>query len=132
MSEKRWLHDLVQFSKAEDKNPMSSIRFLQEEMNETIEAHAAWSKSQSTQDAEEIIDGFCDCAFVALSGLRKALGELGIEDSRQEELMHEAMARVCTANLNKLGPDGQFIKNEVGKITKPEGWQAPKFNDFFE
>jgi hypothetical protein len=84
------------------------------------------------------LDGFADSAFVALSGLRKTLREvkipsvldpksnLGIPEDSIEAALNEIMDAVCTANLAKVGKDGQFLKDKSGKIKKPEGWVDPK------
>ena len=40
----------------------------------------------------------------------------------------EACARLCAANFAKA-PDGVLIKNEAGKIMKPQGWQPAQFGD---
>lgn len=37
----------------------------------------------------------------------------------------EAFRRVADNNMSKVGPDGKVVKNEDGKIIKPEGYQKP-------
>lgn len=40
-----------------------------------------------------------------------------------------AFNRIHDANMRKLGPDGKPIRNEWGKIVKPEGWTPAKLDD---
>lgn len=43
-----------------------------------------------------------------------------------------ALIEVCRANDAKRGPDGQLHRNEAGKITKPDGWEAPDLSHFIQ
>lgn len=45
------------------------------------------------------------------------------------EVFHEAFSRVHGANMRKLGPDGNPIVDERGKVRKPEGWTAADLSD---
>lgn len=70
------------------------------------------------RDIPEVVDGFLDIAYVAMTG---AIRVAGAEKAR---LCWEA---ICDANLAKVdGRHGPKIQNpETGKIEKPEGWTAP-------
>jgi NTP pyrophosphatase (non-canonical NTP hydrolase) len=41
----------------------------------------------------------------------------------------EILKRVWATNLAKLGPNGECIRREDGKILKPAGWEPPQFGD---
>lgn len=71
------------------------------------------------RDIPEVVDGFLDIAYVAMTG---AIRVVGAEKAR---LCWEA---ICDANLAKVdGRHGPKIQNpETGKIEKPEGWEAPR------
>lgn len=70
------------------------------------------------EDLVEILDGFIDTAYVALTG---AIRAVGYDKARL------AWDAVVDANLAKV--DGRHgpvvIDNSTGKILKPEGWTAP-------
>lgn len=70
------------------------------------------------RDIPEVVDGFLDIAYVAMTG---AIRVAGAEKAR---LCWEA---ICDANLAKVdGRYGPVVRDEeTGKILKPEGWIAP-------
>lgn len=131
-----WLTNLNQFSKAEDPNPFSSVNFLFEELRETERALVAAEFASGA--LINVVDGFADSAFVSLSGLRKTLLEIEIPskvdigsimtipEDKVEAVMVGIMDIVTEANLAKVGPDGEFLRDENGKITKPKGWTPPE------
>lgn len=137
-TESIWLNTLLAFSKAENQDPQSSIALLWEETKETSDAHLErhivnrggiyvseeLRKAKHYDLTAEILDGFADVAFVALSGMRKTLVESGVPECRVEETIHKIMKTVCAANLSKLS-GGKFIKDENGKIQKPKGFVPP-------
>lgn len=129
MSKSTWLTKLCKFSQAEDQNPFSSVNFLFEEARETERAMAR------EINIIDIIDGFADSAFVSLSGLRKTLKhvevpgkltDLVIPEEDIEKCISEIMETVCEANLAKTDEKGEFLRDENGKVTKPEGWTPPE------
>jgi len=61
-----------------------------------------------------MLDGCIDLAWVAL-GLAYSIG--GDPEC--------AALKVIKANLAKVGPDGKMLRDENGKVRKPEGWTAP-------
>ena len=69
-------------------------------------------------DMPEVLDGFIDTAYAALTG---AIRVVGVDKAKA------AWDAVVDANLSKV--DGRYgapiINPETGKIGKPEGWIAP-------
>lgn len=69
-------------------------------------------------DHAEVLDGFIDIAYAALTG---AVRVAGVDKAKA------AWDAVVDANLSKV--DGRYgppiINPETGKIGKPEGWIAP-------
>lgn len=43
--------------------------------------------------------------------------------------LDEALNRVHVSNMSKLGPDGQPIRREDGKVLKGPNYQPPNLND---
>jgi predicted HAD superfamily Cof-like phosphohydrolase len=104
-------------------------KLIHEEAQETCEALYQYMKLLYTdqdelqKDAEqatrkEVLDGLCDVLVVAI-GTALALG-LDIE---------EAMERVHTSNMSKLGADGRPIYRKDGKIMKGPDYKEPDFDD---
>ena len=69
-------------------------------------------------DGAEIVDGFLDTAYAAMTGAIRKAG------AKKARLCWEA---ICDANLAKVdGRYGPVVRDEnTGKILKPEGWTAP-------
>ena len=66
-----------------------------------------------------MLDADIDLAWVTIgSALSQGADVLG------------AMREVARANLDKIGPDGSVIKDENGKVRKPEGWRGPDISPF--
>lgn len=99
VSGKPWLgdSDLQEFRKA----------LVWEEVHELQEAY-------DEDDLAGVVDAYCDIAVVALGGLIAHAG-----DQAAEELFQD----VLNANLSKVA--GEVIRDENGKILKPEGWEPP-------
>lgn len=87
------------------------IARVHEEIQETTEALLY-------KDTAEVVDGFIDIAYVALTGAIRVAGNKKAE---------EAWDAVVDANLAKVdGRHGDVVRDpETGKILKPEGWTAP-------
>lgn len=98
-----------------------TIDFLNEEVSETKQAIAE-------DDFAEIIDGFGDVAFVALNGIYKTFRLRGQNHDSARTSAEEVMRRICSANLGKKQSDGTILYKN-GKVQKPEGWTAPKYDD---
>lgn len=62
----------------------------------------------------EVLDGICDGIWVRI-GLALSIC-LPMTDGWDE---------VTRSNLAKLLPDGTVMRNEAGKVMKPEGWKPP-------
>ncbi len=93
-----------------------------EELRETERAYV------SAANETEIVDGYCDLAFVALNGIYKTFRYLGQTHEQAVENAEESLRRVCAANSSKK-IDGQVTKNANGKVIKPEDFQPPTFWD---
>lgn len=128
-----FIHKATEFSRDFEVNPkladgvegtallQKTMNFLEEEVRETIEAIAE-------SDLPEIIDGFGDVAFIALNGIYKTFRFEGSTHEEATTAIHEVMHRICDANLGKKQADGS-IKYVNGKVVKPEGWTAPRYDD---
>lgn len=98
-----------------------TMEFLQEEVRETVQAI-------HDNDAQEILDGFGDIAFIALNGIYKEFRTAGDSHTEAKVKTYEVIKRICYANLSKKHPDGSIIYAN-GKVQKPEGWQPPYYDD---
>lgn len=94
---------------------------VDEEVTETFDAagmNGYLEHGSIAIDHAEVLDGFIDTAYVALTG---AIRVVGVEKATA------AWDAVVDANLSKV--DGRFgppiINPVTGKIGKPEGWIAP-------
>lgn len=70
------------------------------------------------RDPVEILDALADVQYV----LYGCALDAGLD-------VDAAFERVHKSNMAKLGPDGKPIKDEFGKVRKPEGWQPPDLKD---
>ena len=77
-----------------------------EEMKDAIES----------MNQVEMLDAAADIIFV-LAGI--------IEKAGLGEYMDEVMAEVLRSNNTKISPDGEVVRDENGKIGKPEHYRAP-------
>lgn len=115
----------------------SAFNYMDEETRETKEAYGKLSESDQdpeapSKDAEEVLDGFLDTAFVSLAGAYKFFRLHGHNAAESQKRVNEAMLRVCNANLKKEHPTDGIVRNDVGKVQKPEGWQEPRFADLLK
>lgn len=81
--------------------------FIQEEVDEMWEAYR-------NNDPVAFVDAIVDLQYF-LYGTALALG-IPLE---------EAFLEVHESNMAKRNADGTVTRNELGKVQKPEGWQAP-------
>lgn len=106
VSGKPWLgdSDLQEFRKA----------LVWEEVHELQEAY-------DEGDLAGVVDAYCDIAVVALGGLIAHAGAPAAEELFQD---------VLNANLSKVA--GEVIRDENGKILKPEGWEPPATQEILD
>lgn len=105
-----------------------TLDFIFEEVRETERAVARYNQAHELSDLEEIIDGFGDVAFIAINAVYKSFRLLNGQDTEQAKAnTFEVLNRITKANFAKLH-DGKVVKVN-GKVTKPEGWQAPTYGD---
>ena len=69
-----------------------------------------------SMDQVEMLDAAADIIFV-LAGI--------IEKAGLGEYMDEVMSEVLRSNNTKISPDGEVVRDENGKIGKPEHYRAP-------
>lgn len=86
-----------------------------EENNETLEA---WEDENKV----EILDGLCDQLYVLLGSILT----YGMQD-----IFIKAFARVCDNN-NSKAVDGKVIRNDEGKILKPDGFVPVDLSDLIK
>ena len=98
------------------KTCLSRVQFLTEEVAEL--AHAL-----GCGDLEKTLDALIDIQYF-LSGTVIACG--------MQDVFVEAFQRVHRANMAKLGRDGRPIRDESGRVVKPEGWQPPDLSSLVE
>jgi predicted HAD superfamily Cof-like phosphohydrolase len=104
-------HDKFQFSIPTKPTllPMERVetraKWLSEEIEELVRA----------QDIVDQVDAVADIIYFALG----IFVEMGIEGSPVFELVHQA-------NMQKLGDNGQPMRDVDGKIVKPADWISPR------
>lgn len=95
---------------------------IPEETNET-------AKAIESLDMPEVIDGFGDIAFLAINGIYQSFAIMQKEESEIPKYVTEVLHRIAVANLAKRQADGTILRNESGKVMKPNGWQKPAYGD---
>jgi len=85
------------------------LKFIQEELDETLKAHA-------DQNKEELVDGLIDIVVVALG----TLDAFGVDSEK-------AWNEVLKANMQKEVGQKETRPNPLGlpDLIKPEGWKGP-------
>lgn len=124
---------------------------------EVLEASDALREEFSVENVEAFIKEVCDFFYVSTgfmidgeaivqAGEEPDLGQAGIilavvlpeaaEHIRAamrcfltEDMLLQAFDRVHASNMSKLGPDGQPIFNEAGKVMKGSFYQPPRLTD---
>lgn len=91
------------------------IKLIIEELNELVTALL-------NGDKIETLDALCDLEYV-LNGAILSLG--------YSKIFSRAFAEVHRSNLAKT-IDGAIIKDESGKILKPDNWEKPNLAQFIE
>ena len=81
--------------------------WMTEEINELIDA----------QDIVDQADAIIDLIYYALG----TLVEIGIKPDKIFEIVHQA-------NMLKKTSSGKILKNDNGKVLKPEKWLSPREN----
>lgn len=84
---------------------------IEEEYEELTEA-------LDTSDPVALLDALVDLCYVSIG----FAVELGFDFDTAWERVHES-------NMDKLGPDGEPIYREDGKVLKPDHWEAPNLDD---
>ena len=96
--------------------------FIDRILEEVKETMASFDQETEEFDYAELVDGFIDTAYVALTGAIRAVGR---------EKAAAVWDAVVDANLAKVderhGP--VVVDDETGKILKPEGWEPPNVEE---
>lgn len=95
-------------------------KLLEEELNETLEAIGK-------NDIEKILDGFGDVQFLAYNGIYQTFRYLGLDKEDSFSRTKMVLGRIAKANYSKIM--NGVVRNDKGKIMKPEGWQEPRYED---
>lgn len=105
-----------------------AVRLVQEEVEELAEATKAESSPCSIdnmlprENDVEVLDAIADILFTVFGVAAKA----GLTD-----LVEPAFNEVVRSNWTKMGTDGpEFYPN--GKVAKPETYEAPDLEQFFD
>lgn len=88
-------------------------KLIVEEAQETVDALAKYKGSGSLEHLAEAVDGAVDTIYVCIF----FLNQMGLDGQAHWDLVQER-------NMAKF-PGGIAIKNEYGKVVKPEGWYPP-------
>jgi predicted HAD superfamily Cof-like phosphohydrolase len=96
-------------------------KLITEEFIEVIEACAALKQEDCYENAEALLKELADLVFVCYQ--MAALEGWDLD---------EAMKRVFTSNMSKLGPDGTPVRRADGKILKGSGYRPPILTDLVE
>lgn len=87
------------------------------------EENKEYFMANEQMDMVEILDALADKLYILLG----TINTHGLQD-----MIIPAFNLVHENNLRKLGPDGKVIKNEFGKVIKPEGFQKVELKTLFE
>lgn len=88
-------------------------KLIDEEAKETFLALQAYGQSGSLEHLAEAVDGAVDTIYVCIF----FLNQMFLDGQAHWDLVQEK-------NMAKF-PGGVAIKNEYGKVQKPEGWTPP-------
>lgn len=118
--EKMWRYD--------DDWRLLAVRLVQEEVNELADGAKAEFSPCSIDNMlprekdVEVLDAIADILFTVFGVAAKA----GLT-----ELVEPAFKEVVRSNWTKMGPNGpEFYPN--GKVAKPETYEAPDLEQFFD
>lgn len=89
-------------------------RLISEEVKEMYRGFNKLQASQSLENLTEFVDGAIDTIYVILWTLLKF-----------NVPVDKVFAEVQRSNMSKLLADGSYVKNEHGKVQKPQHWTAP-------
>lgn len=88
-------------------------KLVKEEVGEMWEGWQKFRSFQSLENLTEFVDGAVDTIYVILWTLNK----IGVPADA-------CFAEIQRSNMAKLH-NGKVVKNEFGKVKKPEGWTPP-------
>lgn len=91
-----------------------ATKLIEEEAKEFYLGFNKFEASQTIENAVEMLDGAADLIYVVLWAMLK----FGLP-------FDSVFAEVQRSNMAKLLPDGTYMKNEHGKVKKPDTWTPP-------
>jgi len=116
-----------------------SMRLVREESKELGVAYEKYNVARTLENLVPLVDAIADLEYV----LHNLSYELGTNSTRIFDMVHEAnmRKRVLCGQCAGAGcllcnhTGSYFLKNDAGKVIKPEGWQGPEgaiFNHLYE
>lgn len=93
------------------------------------EEYCELEKATGAEDDIEILDGAGDVAFIALNIIYKWGRLKGKSHGEASNLVSEVMNRICDSNLTKILPDGSVLRNDEGKVLKPDSFKPVDLKD---
>ena len=113
-------NDVVKFIEACDQKPSPSNLYLYKDL--ITEEYREFLDGYNSEFEVEQLDACMDMIWVILGYCYMKGWDV-----------NGAWAEVARSNLAKINPDtGKVIKNEHGKVMKPEGWTPPDLKKFTE
>lgn len=111
-------NDVMQFIEACEQQKTEANRHLYQKL--IVEEFWEFMKAYKDGDKVEELDACMDMIWVIL-------GYCYMRGFK----VPEGWAEVARSNLDKIDSvSGKVIKNELGKVMKPEGWRGPELNQF--
>lgn len=99
-------------------DPSDEVRRLRRKMLLGLDGEVKeYDDAEYNNDPVEVADGLLDIIVVAWGSLLAYFGP---------EVTRRLAREVARSNLDKVVGEGLPIKNEDGKVLKPEGWIAPR------
>ena len=87
------------------------------------EENEEYLESSEAMDVVEVLDACVDQLYILLGT---------VNQHGMQHVFEEAFNRVHANNMTKVGADGKVIRNEYGKILKPEGFVPVDLSDLVE
>jgi predicted HAD superfamily Cof-like phosphohydrolase len=118
--------DVLDFTKAfglpeNDKPKIIDTDIRELRINLLMEEVDEYLTGEQTDDIVEIADALIDLIYIAVG----TAITYGIPFEKVWNEVHRS-------NMAKLGPNGEVLRREDGKVKKPEGWQPPNIRSILE
>lgn len=111
-----WLSAVLEGS-LQDLKAISSHTYKGEQIGGLVAKRVSWMLEEIAEFAaadtiEDQADALIDLIYFAIGTFTL----MGVNPEPLFDIVH-------AANMGKVGPDGKVLRNEQGKIIKPEGWK---------